>query len=49
MLNSFQLEHISKEDVKLIINDIVDVMNTHQFEKLKNKLNKMGVLNDVRK
>lgn len=49
MLNVIQLKNISKDDVKNKINNIVDVMNTHQFDKLKSKLNKMGVLNDVRK
>lgn len=49
MLNTIQLKNISKDYVKNKINNIVDVMNTHQFDKLKNKLNKMGVFNDVRK
>lgn len=49
MLNVIQLKNISKDDVKQKMNDIVDVMNTHQFDKLKSKLNKMGVFNDVRK
>lgn len=49
MLNAIQLKKVSKDDVKKKNSDIVDVMNTHQFDKLKSKLNKMGVLNDVRK
>lgn len=49
MLNFIELKKISKEDVKQKINDIVTLMNTHQFDKLKSKLNKMGVFNDVRK
>ena len=49
MLNVIQLKNISKDDVKQKMNDIIDVMNTHQFDKLKSKLNKMGVFNDVRK
>lgn len=49
MLNSIQLKNISKDDVKKRMNDIVDTMNTHQFDKLKSKLNKMGVFNNVRK
>lgn len=49
MLNVIQLKNITKEDVKQKMNDIVTSMNTHQFDKLKSKLNKMGVFNDVRK
>lgn len=49
MLNVIQLKNISKDDVKQKINNIIDIMNTHQFDKLKSKLNKMGVFNDVRK
>lgn len=49
MLNVIELKKVSKDDVKKKMSDIVDVMNTHQFDKLKSKLNKMGVFNDVRK
>lgn len=49
MLNVIELKKISKDDVKQKMCDIVTSMNTHQFDKLKSKLNKMGVFNDVRK
>lgn len=49
MLNVIDLKKIDKDIVKSKINDIVTSMNTHQFDKLKSKLNKMGVFNDVRK
>lgn len=49
MLNVIELKKITKEEVKQKICDIVTSMNTRQFDKLKAKLNKMGVLNDVRK
>lgn len=49
MVNAIQLKNISKDDVKQRMNDIITSMNTHQFDKLKSKLNKMGVFNDVRK
>lgn len=49
MLNVIELKKISKDDVKQKLIDIVTSMNTHQFDKLKGKLNKMGVFNDVRK
>lgn len=47
MLNVIELKKISKDEVKQKMNDIVTSMNTHQFDKLKSKLNKMGVFNDV--
>ena len=47
MLNVLQLKNIQKDDVKQKINEIIDLMNTHEFDKLKSKLNKMGVFNDV--
>lgn len=49
MLNSLQLKKIDKETVQKKMCDIVVSMNNHQFDKLKSKLNKMGVFDDVRK
>lgn len=47
MLNVIELKKVSKDDVIEKLNKIVTSMNTHQFDKLKSKLNKMGVFNDV--
>lgn len=49
MLNVLQLEKITKDDVLKRFTQIISNMNNHQFMKMKNKLNKLGVLDDVRK
>lgn len=49
MLNMVQLEKISKEDVIKCFKDNLNIMNAHQFKKLKKVLNVKGMFDNVRK
>lgn len=49
MLNLIQLKKITKDDVISAFKDNLDIMNSHQFEKLKKTLNLKGMFDDVYK
>lgn len=49
MLNIIQLNKINKEDVVTSFKEQIDIMNNHEFEKLKKILNKKGTFDNVYK
>lgn len=49
MLNVLQLKKINKLDVLDALKEQMDLMNSHQFEKMKNILNKKGTFDNVYK
>lgn len=49
MLNVLQLEKINKDDVIQALNEQLELMNKHQFEKMKKILNKKGTFDNVYK
>lgn len=49
MLNVIQLEKINKDDVIQALKEQLDLMNEHQFKKMKNILNKKGMFDNVYK
>lgn len=49
MLNLFQLQKITKDDVVDAFKDNVAIMNNHQFEKLRKLLNTKGMFDNVYK